>query len=110
MPNSNPAIAKIQSWLPASLRHKDFDLGARIGGKAQEIIAGVLIFTGALRRRSIQLSDKLHHHDCGSVFSLRDSSYFAESVRRISPLTDAEENMFVDRFRTVAQATVVARW
>jgi predicted PurR-regulated permease PerM len=40
-------------------------------------------------------------------FLLRDSKYFAERIRGISPLSDAEENLFVDRFRTVARATVI---
>src|SRR5882672_10714367 len=47
-PNSNPAMAKIQSWLPASVRFKDFDFGSNIGTKAQEFLAGALIFTAAI--------------------------------------------------------------
>jgi predicted PurR-regulated permease PerM len=40
-------------------------------------------------------------------FLLRDSGYFAESARRISPLSDADEHMFVERFRVVTRATVL---
>jgi predicted PurR-regulated permease PerM len=40
-------------------------------------------------------------------FLLRDSAYFAERVRSISPLSDTQENMFVERFRMVARATVL---
>ena len=39
-------------------------------------------------------------------FLLRDSAYFAESVRGFLPLSDEQERMFVDRFRTVTRATV----
>jgi len=106
-PNSNPAIAKIQSWLPASLRFEDFDFGSRIGAKAQEILGGVLAFTGALAAGAFNFLANYITMVVVLFFLLRDSSYFAESVRQISPLSETEETMFVDRFRTVAQATVV---
>ena len=106
-PNSNPAIAKIQSLLPGSLRFRDLDVGARIAEKAQQIIAGLLTFTAALATGAFNFLANYITMLMVLFFFLRDSSYFAESVRQISPLSDAEENMFVDRFRTVAQATVV---
>jgi len=40
-------------------------------------------------------------------FLLRDSAYFAEGVRWISPLSETQETMFVQRFRVVARATVL---
>src|SRR5215471_2296562 len=40
-------------------------------------------------------------------FLLRDSDYFAERARAISPLSNEQESMFVERFRTVARATVL---
>jgi len=106
-PNSNPAIAKIQSWLPASLRFEDFDFGARIGARAQESLGGVLAFTATLAAGAFNFLANYITMVVVLFFLLRDSSYFAESVRQISPLTEAEENMFVDRFRTVARAAVV---
>ena len=106
-PNSNPAVAKIQSWLPASMRFKDFDIGARIGAKAQEIIGVLLEFTATLATGAFNFLANYITMLMVLFFLLRDSSYFAESVRQVSPLSNAEENMFVDRFRTVAQATVV---
>jgi len=106
-PNSNPAIAKIQSWLPASLRFEDFDVGSRIGAKAQEILGGLLAFTAALAAGAFNFLADYITMVVVLFFLLRDSSHFAEGVRRISPLSYAEESMFVDRFRTVARATVV---
>jgi len=106
-PNSNPAVAKIQSWLPQAMRFKDFDIGAKIGAKAQEIIAGLLAFTAALAAGAFNFLANYITMVVVLFFLLRDSSYFAERVRQISPLSDTEENIFVDRFRTVARATVV---
>jgi predicted PurR-regulated permease PerM len=40
-------------------------------------------------------------------FLLRDSDYFAERARAINPLSDEQESIFVDRFRTVTRATVL---
>src|SRR5262249_7204541 len=40
-------------------------------------------------------------------FLLRDSDYFAASARTISPLSNEQEQMLVDRFRSVARATVL---
>ena len=106
-PNSNPVVAKIQSWLPASMRFKDFDIGARIGAKAQEIIRLLLEFTATLATGAFNFLANYITMLMVLFFLLRDCSYFAESVRQVSPLSNVEENMFVDRFRTVAQATVV---
>lgn len=106
-PNSNPTIGKIQSWLPVSLRFKDFDFASRIGTKAQEILGGVLTFTAALAAGAFNFLANYITMVVVLFFLLRDSSYFAERVRQVSPLSDAEENMFVDRFRTVARATVI---
>jgi predicted PurR-regulated permease PerM len=41
-------------------------------------------------------------------FLLRDSAYFAESLRAISPLSEEQEQLFIDRFRLVTRGTVVA--
>jgi predicted PurR-regulated permease PerM len=40
-------------------------------------------------------------------FLLRDFEYFASSVRLISPLSDEQELLFVERFRAVTRATVL---
>ena len=106
-PNSNPALAKLRVWLPASLRFKDFDFVSRIGSKAQEILGGMLAFTAALAAGVFNFLTDSITMIVVLFFLLRDSQYFAERVRQISPLSDLEENLFVDRFRTVARATVV---
>jgi predicted PurR-regulated permease PerM len=106
-PGSNPAMARIQSWLPASLRFEDLDFGSRIGTKTQEILGGLLAFTAALAAGAFNFLANYITMVVVLFFLLRDSNYFAERIREISPLSDAEENMFVDRFRTVARATVI---
>jgi len=106
-PNSNPALEKIRSWLPASFRFRDLDVGSRIGTKAQEILGGMLSFTAALAAGLFSFLTNYITMVVVLFFLLRDYSYFAERVRELSPLSVAEENLFVDRFRTVARATVV---
>ena len=106
-PNTNPAILKIQSWLPKKFRLKDVDFGEEIGAKAQQYIGEMLSFTAAIATGAFNFLANYVTMLMVLFFILRDSDYFAERVRQISPLTDVEENMFVDRFRTVARATVV---
>jgi predicted PurR-regulated permease PerM len=106
-PNSNPLLAKVRSWLPESLRFPDLDIGARIGAQAQAIIGGTLAFTTTLAAGVFNFLMDYIIMVVVLFFLLRDSSYFAQSVRRISPLSDAEESMFVERFRVVTQATVL---
>jgi predicted PurR-regulated permease PerM len=106
-PNTNPALEKIQSWLPASIHIRDIDIGEKIGAKTQEIVSGMLVFTAALATGAFNFLADYVTMVLVLFFLLRDSKYFAERVREISPLSDAEENLFVDRFRTVARATVV---
>jgi len=106
-PNTNPAIAKIQSWLPETMRFKNFDIGARIGAKTKEILGVLLEFTSTLATGAFNFLADYITMMMVLFFFLRDSSYFARSVRKLSPLSDVEENIFIDRFRSVAQATVV---
>jgi len=40
-------------------------------------------------------------------FLLRDVEYFTSSMRLISPLSDNQEQLFVERFRSVTRATVL---
>jgi predicted PurR-regulated permease PerM len=106
-PNTSPILEKIESRLPAKMHFRDFDIGEKIGTKAQEIIAGVLAFTAALATEAFNFLANYVTMVVVLFFLLRDSNYFAERVREISPLSDAEETLFVDRFRTVARATVI---
>jgi predicted PurR-regulated permease PerM len=106
-PNTSPVLQKVESWLPASMHFRDFDIGDKLGAKAQEIIAGVLAFTAEVASEAFNFLANYITMLVVLFFLLRDSKYFAERVREVSPLSDSEENLFVDRFRTVARATVV---
>ena len=106
-PSTSPALVKIQSWLPAKMHIRDFDIGEKIGTKAQEIVAGALVVIAALASGAFDFLANYITMIVVLFFLLRDSKYFAERIREISPLSDSEENLFVDRFRTVARATVV---
>jgi predicted PurR-regulated permease PerM len=106
-PNTNPVLAKIKTWLPASLTFPDLDVGERIGSQAQAILTGTLAFTTTLAAGVINFLMDYIIMVVVLFFLLRDSAYFANSVRQISPLSDREESMFVERFRVVTQATVL---
>src|SRR6185295_4987047 len=77
-PNSNPALAKVRTWLPESLRFKDFDFGSRIGTRAQEIMGGLLAFTAALAAGAFNFLMNYITMVVVLFFLLRDSAYFAE--------------------------------
>jgi predicted PurR-regulated permease PerM len=106
-PNTSPVLKRIQSWLPESLRNVNFQISQRIGAQAQVIVAGMLAFTGKLAGGVVNFLMDYIIMAVVLFFLLRDSAYFAQSVRQISPLTDAEESLFVERFRVVTQATVI---
>ena len=107
-PNTSPVLAKIRTWLPASLAIPDIDeIGERIGSQAQAIVAGALAFTTTFAAGVVNFLMDYFIMVIVLFFLLRDSNYFARSVREISPLSDAEESLFVERFRVVTQATVV---
>lgn len=106
-PNSNPLLAKLRAWLPGSVSFPDVDIAARIGSQAQAIVTGTLAFTRTLASGVINFLMDYIIMVVVLFFLLRDSGYFAQSVRLISPLSDVEEQVFVERFRVVTQATVV---
>ena len=106
-PDSSPVLARIRAWLPESLRSVNFQIASRIGAQAQAIVAGTLAFTGTLAAGVVNFLMDYIIMIVVLFFLLRDSGYFAQSVRLISPLSDAEESRFVERFRVVTQATVV---
>src|SRR5262249_36921586 len=102
-PTNSPIVRRIQTWLPGSLQVESLQLGAqaqRIGiallGAATTLAAGIFTF---IVDYFIMLA--------ALFFLLRDSDYFTQRARAISPLSDEQENMFVERFRTVARATVL---
>lgn len=102
-PSTSPIVGRINRWLPGSIRLETLQLSAqaqRIGivmlGGATAFAAGVFNFAMDYFIMIVAL-----------FFLLRDSDYFAERVREIIPLSNQQQDMFVERFRTVTRATVL---
>jgi predicted PurR-regulated permease PerM len=105
-PGANPIVQRVRQWLPASLSVEKLELGSRIGARAQQIGVESL---GAVSTFAVGIVNFLADYFIMIVvlfFLLRDSTYFAEAARGLIPLTDQQENLFVERFRTVTRATV----
>src|SRR5678816_3806591 len=100
-------LTRIQAWLPASIQLDSLEISSRLGEQAQAIGVGVL---GVATTFASGIFSVLVDYFMMTVvlFSLlRDSEYFGNSVRLISPLTDEQELLFVERFRSVTRATVL---
>ena len=106
--SGNLTMRRVNSWLPSSLRLGNLHLGERISAQAQQI--GMAVLAVATRFAPGVFNFLLDFFIMLVVlfFLLRDSAEFAESLRAISPLSEEQEKLFVDRFRTVARATVLA--
>jgi predicted PurR-regulated permease PerM len=107
-PGSNPTLARISSWLPGSMRLSNLQLGARLSAQAQQI--GVAALAVATTFASGVFNFLMDYFIMLVVlfFILRDSAQFAASLRIISPLSREQEAVFVERFRAVTRATVLA--
>jgi predicted PurR-regulated permease PerM len=106
-PTNNPVLHRVNVWLPPSYRLENLQLGTKLGTQAQEIGIAVL---GVATKLATSVFGFLTDYLMMAVvlfFLLRDSAYFAESVRAISPLSPEDEARFVNRFRVVTRATVV---
>lgn len=106
-PGSNPILRRIQPWLPGSWRFENLEISAQLGSQAQRIGVATL---GVATTFAAGIFNFLMDYFIMLVvlfFLLRDSAYFAESIRGISPLSKVQENLFVERFRRVARATVL---
>ena len=106
-PGANPILRKIQPWLPSALRLQNFDIGAKLGSQAQEIGVAVLGVATTFATSAFNFLMDYFIMLVVLFFLLRDSTYFAERVRWVSPLSKTEENLFVERFRVVTEATVL---
>jgi predicted PurR-regulated permease PerM len=105
-PGANPIVQRIRQWLPAALSLEKLELGSRLSARAQQIGVATL---GAASTFAVGIVNFLADYFIMIVvlfFLLRDSTYFAEAARGLIPLTDEQENLFVERFRTVTRATV----
>jgi len=106
-PTNNPILRRVTLWLPGSLRFDNLQLASRLGAQAQQI--GIAALGVATTFAGGVFNFLMDYFIMAVVlfFLLRDSAYFAERVRTISPLSDEQERIFVDTFRTVTRATVV---
>ncbi|HEV8129995.1 MAG TPA: AI-2E family transporter, partial [Acidobacteriota bacterium] len=103
----NPAIQKLERWLPGSWTFQDLHLGDKFRQQAEKhglLALGMMTalvgqLFGFLMNYLIMLTTLF--------FLLRDGEYFAEKIRSLSPLSDKYERLFVERFRVIAQATVI---
>jgi predicted PurR-regulated permease PerM len=106
-PSNNPIVRRVRSVLPASLGLDNLQLSSRLGAQAQQIGVTVLAFATTFAAGVFNFLMDYFIMVVVLFFLLRDSAYFAESVRTISPLSEEQEQTLVDRFRTVTRATVV---
>jgi predicted PurR-regulated permease PerM len=105
--NSNPLVRRITALLPSSFRLEKLQLGARLSAQAQQIGAAALGVATSFATGVFGFLVDYLTMIIVLFFLLRDSEYFGTSVRRISPLTNEQEKLLVDRFRSVARATVL---
>src|SRR3989475_1282340 len=106
-PGANPMLRKIQPWLPSSWRFESFDIGTKLGEQAQRIGVAALAVATTFATGAFNFLMDYFIMLVVLFFLLRDSAYFAEGVRWISPLSKRQENLFVERFRVVTRATVL---
>jgi len=100
-------LNRIQSWMPSSIQLDKLQLGDRLSAQAQQIGVAAL---GVATTFAAGIFNVLVDYFTMSIvlfFLLRDFEYFASSVRLISPLSDQQEELFVERFRKVTRATVI---
>jgi predicted PurR-regulated permease PerM len=106
-PGTNPILARIQPWLPSAWRLENLEISAQLGSQAQRIGVAVL---GVATTFAAGVFNFLVDYFIMLVvlfFLLRDADYFAQGVRRISPLSLRQESLFVERIRVVTRATVL---
>jgi predicted PurR-regulated permease PerM len=106
-PGTNPVLSRIQSWLPAGWRLENLELSAQLGSQAQRVGVVVLGVATAVAAGAFNFLVEYFIMLVVLFFLLRDSAYFAEAVRKLSPLSEKEENHFVETFRQVSRATVL---
>src|SRR5213083_3277828 len=106
-PAGNPVLKRIELWLPGSLRFENFDIGTELGSQAQRIGVAALAVAATFATGAFNFLMDYFIMLVVLFFLLRDSAYFAEGARWISPLSNRQENLFVQRFRVVSRATVL---
>jgi predicted PurR-regulated permease PerM len=104
-PANNQYIARIEALLPGSLHIGD--VWTKIADQAHSVATSGLGVLLTVLSGILDFAISYFIVFFGLFFLLRDSEYFASCARKISPLADKHERMFVDRFRQVTQATVL---
>src|SRR5579884_3421919 len=104
-PNTNAWVSRLQGLLPESVTIDD--IWAKMAEEARSLGLAVLGGMTALLGRLFSFIIDYFIIFFGLFYLLRDSNYFADALRRISPLSEREETMFVETFRDVASASVV---
>ncbi len=103
----NPVLQKIERWFPGSWTFRDLHLGEKLRDQAEQLglvaLGMMTSFLGGLFNFLMNYLIML----TTLFFLLRDGDYFAEKVRALSPLSNENERMFVEKFRAIAQATVI---
>jgi predicted PurR-regulated permease PerM len=104
-PATNPRIAQIERLLPESITTADIwpKISEQAQGVGLALLGGITAIIGKIFSFIVDYIIVFF----GLFFLLRDSSYFAAALRRISPLDDRDELMFVETFRSMTNATVV---
>jgi predicted PurR-regulated permease PerM len=105
--DTNPLVRRITALLPSSFRLENLQLGARLSAQAQQIGVAALGMAGSFATGVFGFLVDYFTMTIVLFFILRDSDYFATSVRRISPLSTEQEKLLVGRFRSVARAAVL---
>jgi predicted PurR-regulated permease PerM len=104
--SGGPLLDRIRSWIPSSIRLEELQLGAKISAEAQKI--GVAALGVATTFAAGVFNALVDYFIMIFVlfFLLRDVDYFANRFRLISPLSDKQELLLVERFRNVTRAAV----
>jgi predicted PurR-regulated permease PerM len=106
-PTRSPLIRRVASWLPGSFRLDSLQLSARLSAQAQQVAIAALAMATTFAAGIFNFLMDYFIMIIVLFFLLRDSDYFGASMHRLSPLSSDQEQMLVDRFRSVARATVL---
>jgi len=102
----NPLLNRIKAWIPSSIRLEELELGTKLGAEAQKIGVAALGIATTFATGVFNALVDYFIMIFVLFFLLRDVDYFASKLRLISPLSDRQELLLIERFRDVTRATV----
>jgi predicted PurR-regulated permease PerM len=100
-------ITRVEAWLPDSVKLENLQIGSRLGAQAQQIGVAILAVATTFATGIFSVLADYLLMSVVLFFLLRDFEYFGNMFRAISPLSDQQEQIFVERFRSVTRATVL---